>query len=174
MEGSSNLFKKNDGRAVSSNAGRKRRRGRLLPDDFLFDIFVWLSVEEIIDEEKSLNTVSRLVYRIATRNHRALKALWQKPARNLPDIRIEMNPSKSTPTFRIEEAIKMKYRIEEDCWSCIEVKGAKKVLPTMSPLKDGIIGIGDVIVLFENVNDTPEYRSLLEVLFYLLDKLLKY
>jgi hypothetical protein len=161
MEESSNSFEKNAERAVSSSAGRKRRR-RLIPEDFLFDIFGWLSVEEIIDEEKSLNTVSRLVYRIATRNHPALSALWQKPARSLPGIRIEMNSSKSTPTFR-------NAGLEASC--------AKKVLPTMSPLKDGIIGIGDVtVILFQKVNDTPdpEYRSRLEVLFYLLDKLLKY
>jgi hypothetical protein len=140
----------------------------LLPDDFLFDIFVWLSVEEIIDEEKSLNTVSWLVYRITTRNHRALKALWEKPARSIPDIQIEMNSSKSTPTFGVG-----------DYWSCSwirsKIRGAKKVLPTMSPLKDGIIGIGSVTVnLPERVNDISKYRSRLEVLFYLLDKLLKY
>jgi hypothetical protein len=162
MEESSNSFEKNGERAVSSSTERKRRRGRLLPDDFLFDIFVWLSVEEIIDEEKSLNTVSRLVYRIATRNHRALKALWQKPARNLPDIRIEMNSSKSTPTFRFEGIKSISRAISA------RVFGAKKVLPTMSPLKDGIIGTGNVdVILFEKVNDTPdpEYRSRLEVLF---------
>jgi hypothetical protein len=160
MEESSNSFEKNAERAVSSSAGRKRRR-RLIPEDFMFDIFVWLSVEDIIDEEKSLNTVSRLVYRIATRNHRALKALWQKPTRSLPGIRIEMNSSKSTPTFQLQG------------FECIGTKN--KVLPTMSPLKDGIIGIGSVkVFLFEKVNDTPEYRSRLEVYFYLLDKMLKY
>jgi hypothetical protein len=165
MEESSNSFEKNAERAVSSSTGRKRRR-RLIPEDFLFDIFVFLSVEEIIDEEKNLNTVSRLVYRIATRNHRALKALWQKPTRSLPGIRIEMNSSKSTPTFRIGVIESM------GAFSC-HVFGAKKVLPTMNPLKDGIIGIGNVEVLFK-LNAISEYRSRLEVLFYLLDKLLTY
>jgi hypothetical protein len=70
-----------------------------------------------------------------------------------------MDSSKSTPTYRINKKMQR--------------KEAMKVLPTMSPLKDGIIGIGNVKVLLK-VNAISEYRSRLEVLFYLLDKLLKY
>jgi hypothetical protein len=128
-------------------------------------------VEEIIDEEKSLNTVSRLVYRIATRNHRALKALWEKPARNLAGIRIFMDSSKAFLVMDSSKAPKLTSTFKLHGFEGIGTK--KKVLPTMSPLKDGIIGIGNVTVLFK-VNAISEYRSLFEVLFYLLDKLLKY